>query len=445
MDSVSFTPLTHMLGCLKCGRPHKGHPLPYGAIGAVALAEEYADKSRDIPAWGVEGPAVPTQPGPSALGKPPAVDNAAPVPADHHKMPQDRATQQKTASPVTTMTTITTGAPAECSLAVLSTRLGQQDKQSTKGRHQIDELSQQLSDTTTQFTHISKVLNCLLTGHTPIATLVDAPAAPSTSAGNGTVPLGAASSPQQQGNASSEIHSIASSFQVNGQAAPHSHAEVQQDQAGPAQTQVHNNTLSHSIRPFFPSHVFTQFPASLGAPVQGQHLALNQQQHPQATITMGLSGTPQHNTLDDPLYSNIRPGLVTLRAMRPLPGISQTTTNATSMAMDIATMAKVIPNVPLKLQQKIIQGEFIDLSELLQADFQFKYVSIDSNNAFQLVHKDETMLMQPRKKCRQIDCLCIWLSACTLYEQVIVCTYPQRYSKLAYYRNFIMQQDKNFI
>ena len=36
---------------------------------------------------------------------------------------------------------------------------------------------------------------------------------------------------------------------------------------------------------------------------------------------------------------------------------------------DIATMAKVIANVPLKLQQKIIQDEFIDLSELLQADF----------------------------------------------------------------------------
>ena len=68
------------------------------------------------------------------------------------------------------------------------------------------------------------------------------------------------------------------------------------------------------------------------------------------------------------------------------------------MATDIATMAKVIPNVPLKLQQRIIQGEFIDLSELLQADFQFKYASVDSNDAFELVHKDEIVLMWPRKK-----------------------------------------------
>ena len=47
--------------------------------------------------------------------------------------------------------------------------------------------------------------------------------------------------------------------------------------------------------------------------------------------------------------------------------------------------------MPLKLQQRIIQGEFKDLSELLQADFQFKYTSIDSNDAFELIHKDETV------------------------------------------------------
>ena len=81
------------------------------------------------------------------------------------------------------MTTITAGAPTECSLAVLSTRLGQQDEQSAKDRHWIDKLSQQLNDTTTQFAHISKVLECLLTSHTPMATLVDTPAVPSITVG----------------------------------------------------------------------------------------------------------------------------------------------------------------------------------------------------------------------------------------------------------------------
>ena len=60
MDPMSFTPLTHMLGCLKCGRPHKGHPLYYGTKCTLALAKECTDESRDIPAWGMEGPVVPT-------------------------------------------------------------------------------------------------------------------------------------------------------------------------------------------------------------------------------------------------------------------------------------------------------------------------------------------------------------------------------------------------
>ena len=68
------------------------------------------------------------------------------------------------------------------------------------------------------------------------------------------------------------------------------------------------------------------------------------------------------------------------------------------MTTDITKMAKVIPNVLPKLQQRIIQGEFIDLSELLQADLQFKYTSVDSNNVFKLIQKDEMVLMQPRKK-----------------------------------------------
>ena len=111
------------------------------------------------------------------------------------------------------------------------------------------------------------------------------------------------------------------------------------------------------------------------------------------------------------------------------------------MATDIATMAKVVANMPLKLQQRIIQGEFIDLSELLQADFQFKYASIEDNNGFMLVHKDKTVLMWSRKKGKQINSLGTWLSTWALYEQVIVYGCPQKYSELAYYRNFIMQQD----
>ena len=198
---MSFTPLTHVPGCSKCGRPHEDHPLPYGANYALAFAEECTDESRDIPAWGVEGPAVPTLPGPSTLNESPAVDNTTLVLAEHHTKPQDRITQPKTVSLITTMTTITTRATRECSLAVLSIGLGQQDKQSARDRCHIDELSQQLSDTTTQLTHISKVLDHLLTSHTLLTTLADIPAVLSTSAVTSSAPPGQVSSLPQQSTA----------------------------------------------------------------------------------------------------------------------------------------------------------------------------------------------------------------------------------------------------
>ena len=53
--------------------------------------------------------------------------------------------------------------------------------------------------------------------------------------------------------------------------------------------------------------------------------------------------------------------------------------------------------------------------------------------------------MCPRKNGKQIDFLGTWLSVWALYEQVMVYAYPQKYSELAYYRNFIMQQYKKFI
>ena len=106
--------------------------------------------------------------------------------------------------------------------------------------------------------------------------------------------------------------------------------------------------------------------------------------------------------MDNTFYN--RAGLINLLALGALPLYNtQTATSTPSMATDIATMAKVVHNMPLKLQQRIIQGEFIDLSELLQANFQFKYSSVEANNAFKLVHEDETVLMWPRKKGKQID------------------------------------------
>ena len=92
-------------------------------------------------------------------------------------------------------------------------------------------------------------------------------------------------------------------------------------------------------------------------------------------------------------------GLTNLSTPGTLPVYSaQAATNTTTMVADKATIARVIPNIPLKLQQKIVQDVFIDLSELLQAGFQFKYASVEAKDAFELVHKDENVLMHHGKK-----------------------------------------------
>ena len=139
MESVSFTPPTHIPGCSKCGRPCKGHPLPYGTNCTLPLAKEHADKSREIPAHGMEGPVAPPLWGLLALGQPTIVDNAAQVLAEQCPKPLDKTTPEKTTSLMTTMTTVTTRGSIDCSIAVLSTRLGQQEKQLARDRCQIDE------------------------------------------------------------------------------------------------------------------------------------------------------------------------------------------------------------------------------------------------------------------------------------------------------------------
>ena len=76
----------------------------------------------------MEGPTALLLLGPLPPDKFLVVDSTAPALAEQHPKPLDRTAQKEPAALVTTMTTITTGGSSDCSLAVLSTRLGQQDK-----------------------------------------------------------------------------------------------------------------------------------------------------------------------------------------------------------------------------------------------------------------------------------------------------------------------------
>ena len=168
-EHITFTPITHVPGCLKCGRSCKGHPLPYSNNCTLALAKEHEDESRDTPACWVEGLLVTLLPGSF-----PMVDQAPPALSEQSLRPLTRAAHSAPVPPVATTTTITTGGSTEHSLAILSTRVGQEDKWLAQDRQWIDKLSHQFSDTTMQTAPISKVLDCLLENHTPMAVMTGA-------------------------------------------------------------------------------------------------------------------------------------------------------------------------------------------------------------------------------------------------------------------------------
>ena len=220
------------------------------------------------------------------------------------------------------------------------------------------------------------------------------------------------------------------------------------DDAQTVAFQDHSNAAlqNHFPRPICSTSTLPWLPTRMGAPTLDQPLGFPKHQQLQAAPAAGLPMVHQHSAMENTTFGgDSSPKITHISAPRTLSVYStQTAPNTSSMLTDMTAMPKVIPNAPLKLQQKIIQGEFIYLSQLLQTDFQFKYALMEANDAFELVHKDDTLLIWPRKKSNQVNSLSTWSFTWALYEQVTVYVHPQNYSELSYYRNFIMQQDKKF-
>ena len=98
------------------------------------------------------------------------------------------------------MTTITPGTilsevSTECTLAALSTRLGQQGEEREKDRCYIGELSQQLTEMSDQLVYIRKVLDHLISGQTLAPTATSSTTSrPAPSLSSGCLPPGQATS-----------------------------------------------------------------------------------------------------------------------------------------------------------------------------------------------------------------------------------------------------------
>ena len=97
--------------------------------------------------------------------------------------------------------------------------------------------------------------------------------------------------------------------------------------------------------------------------------------------------------------------------------------------------------VPMQLKGKIQRGEYVDLSELLACDFQYRYSGLDNSQALEVV---DGKRHAPKRKARHLSNLQLWLHAWHIYEDTLLSFYPHRYMELLHYRRHISDLDQRF-
>ena len=108
-----------------------------------------------------------------------------------------------------------------------------------------------------------------------------------------------------------------------------------------------------------------------------------------------------------------------------------------SLAMSIPPV-----QVPASIRGKIQCGEYIDLSELLAYDFQYRYSGLDDSKALEIV--DSKLSLAPKCKAMHLSTLQLWLQAWHLYEDTLLSFYPHRYLELSHYWTHITDLDQCF-
>ena len=107
-----------------------------------------------------------------------------------------------------------------------------------------------------------------------------------------------------------------------------------------------------------------------------------------------------------------------------------------------STASQPSAQVPATIQGKVQCGEYIDLSELLAYDFQYKYSRLDDSQALEIV--DGKLSLAPQCKARHLSILQLWLRAWHLYEDTVLSFYPSRYQELSHYWHHIVDLDQHF-
>ena len=98
--------------------------------------------------------------------------------------------------------------------------------------------------------------------------------------------------------------------------------------------------------------------------------------------------------------------------------------------------------VSASIKGKIQHGDYIDFSELLTYDLQYRYLGLDDSQALETV--DGKLSLAPKHKARHLSTLKLWLCAWHLYEDTLFSFYPHRYLELSHYWHHIASLDQCF-
>ena len=115
-----------------------------------------------------------------------------------------------------------------------------------------------------------------------------------------------------------------------------------------------------------------------------------------------------------------------------------------STGVPVSPVTKGLPpaQVPAPLRGKIQWGEYVDLSELLVYDFQYRYSGLDDSQALEVI--DGKLSLAPKHKAGHLLNLQLWLRAWHLYEDTVLSFYIHRYMELSHYCRHISDLDQCF-
>ena len=126
------------------------------------------------------------------------------------------------------------------------------------------------------------------------------------------------------------------------------------------------------------------------------------------------------------------------------PNMAQARGKGPASSLQQVSLATSLPpaQVPASIWGKIQCSEYVDLSELLAYDFQYRYSGLDDSQALEII--DGKLSLAPKHRARYLSTLQLWLWAWHLYEDTLLSFYPHRYLELSHYQHHISDLDQHF-